>query len=56
MNKYKAVRSYCRGYTHTNDDLNSYLEKGYEVVMVTPFIKNDSTDYIEYILKQPKDE
>lgn len=47
-----AVRSYSRGYTITTGTLNDYLSKGYSVVMVTPFIKDGNTDYLEYILKK----
>lgn len=50
---YIAVRSYRTGYTNTTNNLNSLLEKGYKVIMVTPFMKNGGTEYLEYILQKP---
>ena len=49
-----VVRSYRRGYTNTNEYLDKHLREGYEVVMVTPFIKNGDTEYLEYILKKDR--
>lgn len=52
--RYKAVRSYNRKYTGENKTLNEYLEKGWEVVHITPFISNSETECLEYILREPK--
>lgn len=54
--KHIAVRSYRKGYTTKNERLNSYLDDGWEVVAVTPFMKDGVTEYLEYILKEPKGE
>lgn len=51
-----AVRSYSRDYTNTTKYINNYLNEGYRVVMVTPFIRNGNTDYLEYILEEDKKE
>lgn len=51
--KFVAVRSYSRGYTTTTGELNGYLQKGWEVICVNPFLKDGKTDYLEYILKEP---
>lgn len=52
MKVYKAVRSYSRRFTGTNERLNEHLEKGYKVIMVTPFITAGNTEYLEYILEK----
>lgn len=54
--KFIAVRSYRKGYTSKTEKLNSYLQSGWEVVTVTPFMKDGVTEYLEYILKEPKEE
>lgn len=54
--KFIAVRSYRKDYTTTIKGLNSYLQSGWEVVIVTPFMKDGVTDYLEYILKESKEE
>ena len=51
---YKAIRSYNIKYTSKNKTLNEYLEKGWEVVHITPFVSNGATEYLEYILREPK--
>ena len=47
-----AVRSYCNGYTMTTSMLNEKLQEGYKPIMVTPFIKDGNTEYLEYILEK----
>ncbi|WWU66116.1 hypothetical protein QJR26_07015 [Clostridium baratii] len=54
--KFIAVRSYRKGYTTKTEKLNSYLQEGWEVVTVTPFMKDGVTEYLEYILREPKKE
>lgn len=51
--RFIAVRSYRRGYMTTTSELNDYLSKGYVVVLVTPFIHDGDTEYLEYILQSP---
>lgn len=53
MMEFIAVRSYSEGFTVTTKYLNEYLEKGWKVVCVNPFIRNGNTYYLEYILKKP---
>ena len=54
--KHIAVRSLRKGYINPTEKLNSYLQKGWEVVMVTPFMVDGATEYLEYILREPKEE
>lgn len=50
---YKAVRSNSRKFRTCNERLNQYLQEGWEVVCVNPFLLDGETGYLEYILKEP---
>ena len=50
---YKAIRSYKEKFYDTNKALNEHLEKGWEVIHITPFISKGETEFLEYILKSP---
>ena len=54
MESFIAVRSYSREFTGKNISLNTYLAKGYSVILVTPFVRDGNTEYLEYILKAPQ--
>jgi len=47
-----VARSYAQGWTNTTNYLESKLEAGWIVKQSTPFIKNGTVEYIEYILEK----
>lgn len=55
MKTQKVVRTFSNGWNINTSRLEEVLKDGYYVVFVTPFIKNGSTDYVEYIVQKDED-
>lgn len=53
--KYWITRSYRSGYTHTTTSINGMLEMGWEVYICTPYMKDGTTEQIEYVLRKEID-
>lgn len=51
-----VCRSYSRDFKKTTEDLNEKLAEGYNIVMVTPYMKDGATEYLEYILEKDDSE